>query len=123
MLPTLPPLNVTMPDANSVLSAALNTRNGQELSLNPNSGPIATPAQAINQPETPFASLMTDAIGTVGKLESEAKSAVDGLMSGNGVDVHQAMIASEKASMGFEMARAVRNKAVQSYQSVMGMQF
>jgi flagellar hook-basal body complex protein FliE len=66
---------------------------------------------------------MTDAIGSVGKLESEAKSAIDGLMSGNGVDVHQAMIASEKASMGFEMALAVRNKAVQSYQSVMGMQF
>ena len=46
-----------------------------------------------------------------------------GLMTGPGVDVHQAMIASEKASMAFEMALAVRNKAVQSYQSVMGMQF
>jgi flagellar hook-basal body complex protein FliE len=39
------------------------------------------------------------------------------------VDVHQAMIASEKASMAFELALAVRNKAVQAYQSVMGLQF
>ncbi len=123
MLPTLPPLNVTMPDANSVLSAALNKMNGLGTGLNPGLDPIATPARSIHQPDTPFSSLMTDAIGTVGKLESEAKSAVDGLMSGTGVDVHQAMIASEKASMGFEMALAVRNKAVQSYQSVMGMQF
>jgi flagellar hook-basal body complex protein FliE len=48
---------------------------------------------------------------------------VDGLMSGSGVDVHQAMIATQKASMAFELALAVRNKAVQAYQSVIGMQF
>jgi flagellar hook-basal body complex protein FliE len=44
-------------------------------------------------------------------------------MTGSGVDVHQAMIATQKASMGFELALAVRNKAVQAYQSVIGMQF
>jgi flagellar hook-basal body complex protein FliE len=56
-------------------------------------------------------------------LESEAHETVSGLMTGTGVDVHQAMIATEKASMAFEMALAVRNKAVQAYQSVIGMQF
>jgi len=44
-------------------------------------------------------------------------------MTGSGVDVHQAMIATEKADMAFELVLAVRNKAVQAYQSVMGMQF
>jgi flagellar hook-basal body complex protein FliE len=44
-------------------------------------------------------------------------------MSGSGVDVHQAMIATEKANMAFEMALAVRGKAVQAYQQVIGMQF
>jgi flagellar hook-basal body complex protein FliE len=39
------------------------------------------------------------------------------------VDVHQAMIATQKASTAFELALAVRNKAVQAYQSVIGMQF
>jgi flagellar hook-basal body complex protein FliE len=67
--------------------------------------------------------LFTDAVGKVGQLESEAHAAVSGLMSGTGVDVHTAMIATEKASMAFEMALAVRNKAVQAYQSVIGMQF
>ncbi len=46
-----------------------------------------------------------------------------GLMTGTGVDVHQAMIATQKASMAFELALAVRNKAVQAYQQVIGMQF
>ena len=73
--------------------------------------------------ETPFADLLGDAVGQAGRLEDEAQKAVTGLMTGSGVDVHQAMIATEKASMAFELSLAVRNKAVQAYQQVMGMQF
>jgi len=91
------------------------------------SGISAKPAQfsggLSKAADTPFGDLLTDAIGNVNQLEAEARTAVDGLMAGKGVDVHDAMIASEKASMAFEMALAVRNKAVQSYQSVMSMQF
>ena len=71
----------------------------------------------------PFADLITNAVGAVNQLEEQANAAVSGLMTGSGVDVHQAMIASEKASMAFELALAVRNKAVQAYQSLMGLQF
>ena len=67
--------------------------------------------------------LFTDAVGQVNQLEDQARVAVDGLMTGAGVDVHQAMIATQKASMAFELALAVRNKAVQAYQQVIGMQF
>jgi len=72
---------------------------------------------------TPFSDLMTDAIGEVSSLEEQANTAVNGLIAGTGVDVHTALIASEKASMAFELALAVRNKAVQAYQQVMSMQF
>ena len=75
------------------------------------------PGGGPSQPATPFGSLLTDAV------ESQARSAVDGLMTGSGIDVHQAMIATQKADMAFELALAVRNKAVQAYQSVMSMQF
>jgi flagellar hook-basal body complex protein FliE len=71
----------------------------------------------------PFADLISDAVDQVNQLEEQAKTAVSGLMTGTGVDVHQAMIATQKASMAFELALAVHNKAVQAYQSVMGMQF
>jgi flagellar hook-basal body complex protein FliE len=71
----------------------------------------------------PFSDLLTDAVGQVSALENQAHAAVSGLMTGSGVDVHQAMIATEKASMAFELALAVRNKAVQAYQQVIGMQF
>jgi flagellar hook-basal body complex protein FliE len=87
--------------------------------------PLAfSPARrSANAPDAPFADLLTDAVGHVDELERQARTAVDGLMTGSGVDVHQAMIATEKASMAFELALAVRNKAVQAYQSVMAMQF
>lgn len=76
-----------------------------------------------NAGSAPFSDLMTDAIGQVNSLEDQATTAVSGLMTGTGIDVHTAMIASEKASMALELALAVRNKAVQAYQQVMSMQF
>jgi flagellar hook-basal body complex protein FliE len=72
---------------------------------------------------TPFGDLLTDTVDRVNQLEDQARAAVDGFMTGKGVDVHTVMIASQKASMALELALAVRNKAVQSYQSIMSMQF
>jgi len=56
-------------------------------------------------------------------LDTQASQAVTGLLSGQGVDIHDAMIATEKADMAFELALQVRNKAVGAYQQMMGMQF
>lgn len=83
------------------------------------------PGAASTKPggAAPFSDLLTEAMGNVDTLQDQAAEAVRGLMSGTGVDVHQATIATEKASMAFELALAVRNKAVQAYQQVMGMQF
>jgi flagellar hook-basal body complex protein FliE len=71
----------------------------------------------------PFAGLLKNAIQGAQGLENKAAGTVEGLMTGQGVDVHQAMIATEKADLSFEMALAVRNKAVAAYQQVMQMQF
>jgi len=78
---------------------------------------------SASAPPAPFADLLTEAVGQVEQYESAAKSAVEGMMSGQGVDVHQAMIATEKAEGGFELMLAVRGKALAAYQQVMGMQF
>jgi flagellar hook-basal body complex protein FliE len=78
---------------------------------------------ATGSAPAPFSDLLVDAVSQVNQLEEHARTAVTGLISGNGYDVHQAMIATEKASMAFEMTLAVRNKAVQAYQQVMNMQF
>jgi flagellar hook-basal body complex protein FliE len=71
----------------------------------------------------PFASVIRDAIQATQSLETSAANAVTGLVSGSGVDVHTAMIATEKSNLSFQMMLAFRNKAVSAYQQLMGMQF
>jgi flagellar hook-basal body complex protein FliE len=87
--------------------------------------PAATSATATaSTVETaPFGDLLKSAVSGVNELQQQASTAVTGLLSGDGVDIHDAMIATQKADMAFELALAVRNKAVAAYQQVMGMQF
>ncbi|MGC2639098.1 MAG: flagellar hook-basal body complex protein FliE [Acidobacteriaceae bacterium] len=73
--------------------------------------------------EAPFGDLMKSAISGVDQLQQQAATSVTGMLAGSGVDIHDAMIATQKADMAFELALAVRNKAVAAYQQVMGMQF
>lgn|SRR5580698_4386440 len=101
---------------NSIAAAATGTASPALPSAFPN------PAGASSQ-ASPFADLLTDAVGQVNRLEEQAGAAVSGLMTGSGVDVHQAMIATQKAGMAFQLSLAIRNKAVQAYQQVIGMQF
>lgn len=76
-----------------------------------------------DKPDMPFSGLFKGALDSVNALDGRAQATVEGLMTGSGVDVHEAMIAAQKASMAFELVLAVRNKAVQAYQNVMSMQF
>lgn len=85
-------------------------------------GPLMQPGAAVDG-QTPFSGLLKNAITSVQGLENQAASEVQGLVTGQGVDVHQAMIATEKADMSFEMALSVRSKAVAAYQQMMQMQF
>ena len=71
----------------------------------------------------PFSGLMKNAISSLQSLEDAASATVEGLIQGSGVDIHQAMIATQKANLAFEMALAVRNKAVGAYQQLMQTQF
>src|SRR5215467_11520174 len=70
-----------------------------------------------------FMDSLRNAMDQIGSLQSEADDKVAQLLSGNGQDVHSAMIAVEKASLSFQMMVQVRNKIVQAYQQVSSMPF
>ncbi len=72
---------------------------------------------------TPFSGVFQSMVEQTSALDAKASQAVTGLLSGQGVEIHDAMIATEKADMAFELALQVRNKAVGAYQQMMGMQF
>lgn len=86
-------------------------------------GKANTGATAGASAAAPFSSLIQNAVGEISRLEETAAQTTSQLVAGAGVDVHQAVIAVEKANMAFEMALSVRNKAMQAYQQVMNMQF
>jgi|SRR5664279_5032849 len=73
--------------------------------------------------EATFGSSLRDAVANVQQLETQASTAAEGLMRGDGVDIHTAMIATQKADLAFQLALSVRNKAVSAYQTLMGLQF
>jgi len=79
--------------------------------------------QAGGGDSTEFMKTLEDAMTQVGQLQNDADTRVGQLLNGNGQDVHSALIAVEKASLAFDMMVQVRNKIVQAYQQVSGMQF
>ena len=83
----------------------------------------ATQAGTTAPAALPFAGVLQSVVEQTGILQGKAEAAVGGLLSGQGVEVHDAMIATQKADMAFELALAVRNKAVGAYQQMMQMQF
>jgi flagellar hook-basal body complex protein FliE len=81
----------------------------------------AAPGYSADNPD--FMSTLQGAMGQIGDMQSEADGKVTQLLTGNGQDVHSAMIAIEKANLAFEMMLQVRNKIIAAYQAVSGIAF
>jgi flagellar hook-basal body complex protein FliE len=84
---------------------------------------VPSSTAAAGEAATPFSGIFRSIVDQTTALDAKASKAVTGLLSGQGVEIHDAMIATEKADMAFELALQVRNKAVGAYQQMMGMQF
>jgi flagellar hook-basal body complex protein FliE len=82
-----------------------------------------TQSSAAASTGMPFGGMMRAMIEQTSALDQKASQAVTGVMNGQGVEIHDALIATQKADIGFELALQVRNKAVAAYQQMMNMQF
>jgi flagellar hook-basal body complex protein FliE len=90
--------------------------------LNPAAAPTATSSSAGGR-EWGFVETLRGAMDQVNQLQTAADNKMGALLEGNGMDVHSAMIAVEKADLSFELMMQVRNKIVQAYQEISRMQF
>jgi len=58
------------------------------------------------------------------QIQNDASQKVSNLLSGRGTeDVQSVMVAAEKADLSFQMVMQVRNKIVQAYKDISGLQF
>jgi flagellar hook-basal body complex protein FliE len=93
--------------------------------LNPNMQlPEIPKLRKLDEPEKSdgFGQVLRDAIDTTNGLQKQSSQEIQKLMSGETQDLHETMIAMQKADVSFQMMMAVRNKVVQAYQEIMRMQ-
>lgn len=82
--------------------------------------PLATSRESQ---KSEFLETLESAIDQVQQLQGQADRKVETMLQGNGVDVHSAMIAVEKADLSFQLMMQVRNKIVEAYQEISRLQF
>ncbi len=85
-------------------------------------GILPNPIGVTNSAPAGFDKLVTGLVNEVSAKQAAAGEAVNGLLSGQNVSLHQTMIATEEASISFQLMVEVRNKLLESYQELMRMQ-
>ncbi|MBN8191467.1 flagellar hook-basal body complex protein FliE [Bacillus sp. NTK074B] len=68
-----------------------------------------------------FSQLLKNSIDEVNKMQVQSDQLTEKLVRGENVDLHQVMIASQKASITLQTTMEVRNKVVEAYQEIMRM--
>ncbi len=68
-----------------------------------------------------FGRALTSAIAKVNATQLEASALADSFVRGETTDLVRVMVASQKASVGFQAVTQVRNRLVTAYQDIMNM--
>jgi flagellar hook-basal body complex protein FliE len=83
----------------------------------------AWPARESSSSQSGFHDALDSAIEDIDHLGAQAQDKISQVLSGNGADVHSALIAVEKADLSFQLMMQVRNKIVSAYEEISRMQF
>ena len=79
--------------------------------------------RATQEPDpATFGSMLAHSLNEVNQLHVAADDAVGSLAAGKQKDIHQTMIALEKADVAFQLLMQVRNKIIAAYETIMRMQ-
>lgn len=70
-----------------------------------------------------FADILKDSIKQVNSLQMDADKAIQDLTTGSTHNIHETMIAIEKAGISFKMMMRVRDNILEAYREIMHMQF
>jgi len=69
-----------------------------------------------------FGALFEQAVARVEQAHRTGQEKVDRLLRGEDQELHEVVLATQRAELSFEYFMQVRNKVVQAYQEVMRMQ-
>ncbi len=85
--------------------------------------PLSEGRKPLDAPDGPdFGSLLGDGIQDVVDLQRASRDKTRGLITGETQNVHEVLIANEKAGVAFEMMLEVRNKLMAAWKEITRLQ-
>ena len=82
-------------------------------------GPISGPTPAGGGA---FQDVLTHAISSVEAFSQQSAASTQRFLSGEGEELHDTVMAAQRAELSFDLFLQMRNKVVSAYQEVMKMQ-
>lgn len=70
-----------------------------------------------------FSDFLSEALNKVNNLQSESEQITNDFATGKTDNIHQVLIAGEKADIALQMAMQVRTKILDAYNEIMRIQF
>jgi flagellar hook-basal body complex protein FliE len=83
---------------------------------------ILAPAAGSAGQRAGFQELFENAVKRVETMKQAADQSIERVLLGEGEELHTAVLATERASMAFDLFMQVRNKVTSAYQEIMRMQ-
>lgn len=88
--------------------------------------PLSLPNNSLNKKTTleqgSFSEFLETNLHKVSELQRDADRLVNKMIIGDNVDLHQVMIATEKAEIAMQLTLQIRNKLVEAYQELSKIQ-
>jgi flagellar hook-basal body complex protein FliE len=92
------------------------------ISQSPGIAPELIAPIRTGEPEGAFRGALESAIQGVETSQNASSQAVENFLSGDGGELHTTILATQRASLSFDLFLQVRNKVVSAYQEIMRMQ-
>src|SRR5579884_2858089 len=90
--------------------------------IGPNQINPAQTTGGLEKSDASFSEMLKESIRQVNDAQLQADQAITDLTAGKQQDLHQMMIAIEKANLSFELMMQVRNKILSAYEEISRMQ-
>jgi flagellar hook-basal body complex protein FliE len=90
-------------------------------SISSNLPSIVAKQEVKKAPLAEFGNLLTDFIGDVNKAQMDASKSTQSFINGDAIEIHDVMIAGEKAKTSLELLMEIRNKTVDMYRELTRM--
>jgi flagellar hook-basal body complex protein FliE len=78
--------------------------------------------EGVNEAGKTFGEFLQDSLTKVNSLQQEANVAMEKLASGESQNLHETLLAVEKAEISFKTMNQIRSKVLDAYREIMKMQ-